>query len=152
MHPLSHREIVERVTKTLNERDFDGLSQLVHDDIVYDTPQSRERIKGLPNARAVLQNYPGLPQSSEKKVHGSEDRWVVTPSFTLVQITGSGDHFTTEEWVRYPSGETGYGVTLFEFRDEKISKITGYFAAPYPAPEWRSPWVQIMPERDKDNH
>jgi hypothetical protein len=29
VHRLSHRQIVERVTKTLNECDFHGLSQLV---------------------------------------------------------------------------------------------------------------------------
>lgn len=152
MQPLSHHQMVESVTRLLNKRDFDGLRKLVHDDIVFETPQSRERIVGVNNIRATLENFPGgLPQSSESKVHGSEDKWLMTPSFTLLRVTGSGDEYTTEEWVEYPNGEAGYGITLWEFRGDKISKGTYYFAAPFPAPAWRARWVEMMPERDETN-
>lgn len=149
MSPMSHHQMVESVSRLLAEHDLEGLIQLVHDDFVFETPQSRERIVGIPNNRAVIENYPGEVRSSGHKVHGSSDAWVTTPSFTLLRVAGSGDEYTTEEWVEYPNGEHGYGIGLYHFRGDKIAKVTYYFAAPFPAPEWRAPWVEMMPEPDR---
>jgi len=44
--------------------------------------------------------------------------------------------------VTYPNGETWHIVSLIEFRDGKISKITSYFGAPFEAPAWRAPYVE----------
>jgi hypothetical protein len=51
--------------------------------------------------------------------------------------------------VEYPNRERGYGISLYQFRGDKIAKVTYYFAAPFPAPEWRAPLVEMMPERDR---
>lgn len=151
MPEMSHHQMVESVTRLLRERDFDGLAQLVHDDIVIETPQSRERIVGIANNRAVIEGAPGgAPRSSAKNVHGSADAWVASPSYTLLRIAGSGAEYTTEEWVEYPNGEHGYGISLYQFRGDKIAKVTYYFAAPFPAAEWRASWVEIMPERGQE--
>ena len=150
MPPMSHHQMVASVNRLLRERDYNGLLQLVHDDFVFETPQSRERIVGIANNRAVVENYPGEILSSDTKVHGSADTWVTTPSFTLLRIAGSGNEYTTEEWVEYPNGEQGYGVGLYQFRGDKIAKVTYYFAPPFPAAEWRAPWVEMMPERNKE--
>lgn len=149
MAPMSHHQMVESVSRFLAEHNYDGLTQLVHDDFVLETPQSRERIVGIVNNRKVLEAYPGEVRASDTKVHGRADSWVTTPSFTLLRVAGSGDEYTTEEWVEYPNGERGYGISLYQFRGDKIAKVTYYFAAPFPAPEWRAPFVEMMPERDR---
>lgn len=149
MSPMSHYQMVESVSQLLRDHDIEGLIQLVHDDFVFETPQSRERIVGIANNRAVIENYPGEIQSSNRKVHGSADAWVHTPSFTLLRINGSGDEYTTEEWAEYPNGESGYGIALYQFRGDRIAKVTYYFAPPFAAPEWRAPWVEMMPARDQ---
>ncbi len=135
---------IERFFECLNGRDFDGLREVVHENFVQEWPQSGERIRGLANVRAILEHYPGLPDIDVKKVHGSEDRWLLTPSNTLLRVTGTGDQYTTEQLQHYPNGEQWRAVGIFEFRDGKVAKLTNYFAAPFPAPEWRSQWVETM--------
>jgi len=146
MSDEGHRLKIERFFECFNRRDFDAMREVVNEDFVQEWPQSRERIRGLANQRAVLANYPGLPDLDVKKVHGSEDRWLTTPSYTLLRVTGTGDQYTTEQLVHYPNGEQWHGVGIFEFRDGKVGKLTNYFAAPFPAADWRSEWVETMEE------
>jgi ketosteroid isomerase-like protein len=146
MSDESHRLKVERFFDCINQRDFDGMQDVVHEDFVQEWPQSGERIRGLANVRAVLANYPGLPDIDVKKIHGSGDRWFVSPSYTLLRVTGTGDQYTTEQLLHYPNGEQWHVVGIFEFRDGKVAKLTNYFAAPFSAPEWRSQWVEKMEE------
>ena len=70
----------------------------------------------------------------------------MTPSYTLLRVTGTGDHYTTEQLVHYPNREQWHAIGIFEFRDGKVAKLTNYFAAPFPPAEWRSQWVETMEE------
>ena len=45
--------------------------------------------------------------------------------------------------ITYPNGETWHAVSLITLRDGKISKITDYFGAPFEAPAWRAPYVEV---------
>jgi ketosteroid isomerase-like protein len=146
MSDQGHRVRVERFFDCFNRRDLDGLREVVHQDFVQEWPQSRERIRGLANLQAVLANYPGLPDIDVKKIHGSGDRWLLSPSSTLLRVTRTGDQYTTEQLVHYPNGEEGHVVGIFEFRDGKVANLTNYFAAPFNPAEWRSRWVETMEE------
>lgn len=146
MSDEGHRLKIERFFECLNRRDFDAMRELVHEDFVQEWPQSGERIRGFANMRAVLANYPGLPDIDVVTVHGSEDRWLATPSYTLLRVTGTGDQYTSEELLHYPSGEQWYTVGIIEFRDGKVAKLTNYFGPPFPPAEWRSQWVEKMEE------
>ena len=137
-----NRELINRFYDALNSRRFDQISELVDPDVVQEWPQSGERIKGLKNFRAVMENYPDLPSVEPRSVSGTEDKWVLTPSWTPLRITGSGDVYTVESRITYPNGEVWSGVSVVEFRNGKASKMTEYFAAPFPAAEWRSSWVE----------
>jgi ketosteroid isomerase-like protein len=146
MSDESHRVKIDQFFDCFNRRDHDGMGKVVAEDFIQEWPQSGERIRGFANVRAVLANYPGLPDVDVQRVRGSEDRWLLTPSFTLLRVTGTGDQYTTESLVRYPNGETWHSVSIFEFRDGKIARETSYFAAPFPPAKWRSPWVEAMAE------
>jgi ketosteroid isomerase-like protein len=151
MSDEGHRAEVERFFESFNRRDLDGIRGLVHEDFAEEWPQSGERIRGLVNQQAVMANYPGLPDIEVKKVHGSEDRWLLTPSFTLMRVTGTGDQYTAEQLVHYPNGDRWHAVSIVEFRDGKIAKLTTYFASPFAPAEWRTQWVERMDAGDKSD-
>ena len=85
-----------------------------------------------------------MPKSDPQRIAGVEDRWVLTPSWTPLRITGTGDQYTVEALTRYPNGEVWNTVHILQFGDGKVVKATQYFAAPFPAPEWRAQWAEKM--------
>jgi len=94
----------------------------------------------------IVRNYPGGAARSEvTRVVGSEDRWVVTPGNTALMVAGSGDFWWSEWRVTYPDGATYLCVDLMELRDGRIWRETVYWASPFEAPTWRSPWVERGP-------
>jgi len=141
-----NRDAVERWYRAFNARDFRQLGALLDEladpDVIQEWPQSGERIRGRDNILAVLENYPGLPDAAIKNVRGAEDKWILTPSWTPLRITGTGDHYTVEGRVRYPNGEEWTVVDLFDFRNGRVIKLTEYFGPPFPAAEWRARWVE----------
>ena len=146
MDSQTARALLDRWYKALNTRQFKELGALLAEiadvEIVTEYPQSGERIKGRENNLAVLENYPGLPGATVKAVHGAEDRWVLTPSWTPLRITGTGDRYVVEGRLVYPNAEVWNFVDVVELRNDKVIKVTEYFAAPFPAAEWRSKWVE----------
>jgi hypothetical protein len=64
------------------------------------------------------------------------------PKFTYKRMIGGGDVFVVEGTIDYGDGIPVSYVGVGELRDGKIAKITEYFANPFPAPEWRKPFVE----------
>jgi hypothetical protein len=131
------------------ENDFDAQVGLMHDDYECRYPQSGEVIRGSANLRRIVETYPettgeGLSPKFGRII-GTDDAWFSKPSWpawTVVHVTGSGDDFTMTGTVTYPSGETWHAVVLLTLLDGKIWREVDYFAAPFPAPEWRAPYVE----------
>ncbi len=143
MAPKTNREVVQRYVDALVARDLDASMEVCATDMVTEYPQSGERFRGLANIRAVAENYPGgLPKDLSGKVIGSEDKWVVGPSFNVLRIEGTGDVYTLIGSATYPDGTTWQLVSLVELRAGKIAKTTELFGAPFDAPEWRSKWAE----------
>ncbi len=146
MDSQTARAKLDQWYKALNSRDFQELAALMTEmcdvEIELEYPQSGERIKGRENNLAVLENYPGLPDATIKEMHGAEDKWVLTPSWTPLRITGTGDNYVVEGRLAYPNGEVWHYVDLFELRNDKVFRVKEYFAAPFPAAEWRAKWVE----------
>jgi hypothetical protein len=140
------RSVVEAFVRALEAKDFETQGQLVTDDYVDEMPQSGERIRGRSNARAVVENYPGgvgTIDSTRSKLVGAEDRWVMTPSLSVLRIEGSGDTFTYTGVLRYPAtGEVWHIIAIVKVRDGKVAKTTTFYAPPFEAPAWRAPFVE----------
>lgn len=145
MIPEPNRRVVEQYVKGLVTRDLDLQAQVCAPDMVTDYPQSGERIRGWSNIRAVAENYPGgLPQDLEAKVVGSEDKWVVGPSYNVMRIEGTGDVYFLVGSATYPDGQTWQAMSLIELRSGKIAKTTEIYGAPFDPPSWRARWVERM--------
>ena len=143
MAPETNRQVVEHWVKGLVARDLDMQAQVCDPDMVTVYPQSGELIRGWANIRAVAENYPGgLPKGLVGKVIGSEDRWIVGPSFNILRIEGTGDVYTLVGSATYPDGQTWQLMSLIELRAGKIVRTTEVFGAPFDPPEWRSRWVE----------
>jgi ketosteroid isomerase-like protein len=114
---------VERLIACLNDRKIEVMDELFHDDATMDWPQSRERVRGADNRRAIYGSFPQLP--------------TITPR----RMQSAGDLVVLEATLDY-DGPTYETVFIFEFRDGKIEKETAYWSEPFEAPEWRAQWVE----------
>ena len=146
MPEQSARAVVEAFVRALEAKDFPAQGELVTDDFVDEMPQSGERIRGRDNARAIAESYPGgvgTMEPAASKVIGADDRWVMSPTFSLLRIEGSGDTFTCTGTIRYPgTGEVWHMVAVAKVRDGRIARPTTYYAPKFEAPAWRAPFVE----------
>ncbi len=106
--------------------DFDGAMDGLADDFVQDWPQSGERLHGRLACSLVYRNYPGGP-----------------PTGAVSRIVGGGDTWVVELTLDY-GGKPSHGISIFEFREGRIVHETDWFADAFPAPVWRSDWVEIV--------
>jgi ketosteroid isomerase-like protein len=148
MAQRSNREIVDQFVRAIEEEDIEGQVALLADDFIEEMPQSGERTRGPENYRRVVENYPGgigRMDVENKRIIGSEDRWVMGPSFNALRIEGSGDIYTYVGTVRYAGGDVWQVIAIVQLRDGKIVRQTTWYAAPFEAPEWRAAFVERFP-------
>lgn len=107
--------------------DEDRAHEMYLDDAVLEFPQSGERFEGVPNFREWRARYPADVE------------------FEIRRVRGGGDVWTMEVAVRYDRGPWNFGVSIHEFRGDKIAKETIYYAEPFEAPEWRARWRAAPP-------
>ena len=107
--------------------DNDGAHDIYADDAVLDMPQSGERFEGVASFKAWRKDYPAAVELDIRRVRGGGDVW------------------TAEVAIRYDGGPWNYGVTILEFRGEKVARETIYYAEAFPAPEWSAAWRAAPP-------
>jgi SnoaL-like domain len=95
---------------------------MYHDDAVLEFPQSGERFAGVENMREWRSNYPADTSVEFREIRGAQDVWVAEIS------------------IRYDEGPWSFGVSILEFREDKIARETIYVAEGWEAPEWRAQW------------
>jgi hypothetical protein len=144
MAELSNRQIVEHYMAAM-PRDEETLRALRHEQFVEEWPQYGERIRGADRAAQISTHYPGgKPTGSVERVVGSDEHWVMTPSFTCLRTSGGGSEFTVLAHAQYPDGSSWYITVFLELRDHKIFKAVSLFAPELEAPAWRAEWVERM--------
>lgn len=147
-----HQSIGTRFASAMNKMDRDAIRSLVTDDFVTDWPQSGERIEGLDNFFACLENYPrrdgALPNNDNTNVstHPAGAVTPIAPTYVLVAVEGGGNSGTFTLRVTYPDGSRWWAVNLYRLREGRIHYTKTFFAPEYPAPEWRGQWVVPIPK------
>ena len=126
MSDAENRATVEALIAAINGNDRPALDNIFAEDAVIEWPQSGERINGGQNRREIYNRFPSLPK--------------VTPR----RITGRGDLWVLEASLDYGDNEPYQCVFVFEMRNGKIAREVGYWSKPFPAPDWRAPWVERM--------
>jgi len=110
------------LANAINERRLDLFNAEFTDDSVIEYPQSGERIVGAANRAALYASFPALPN--------------LKPTRIMV----SGDMVVAE--IDYRSTADYKAVLIFMLRDGKIAREIAYWSEPFPAPAWRSQWVE----------
>jgi ketosteroid isomerase-like protein len=126
MSETRNRAAINALVAAINAGDLRALDKVFTEDVVMDWPQSGERIRGGKKRREIYSRFPSLPK--------------VTPRRT----TGSGDNWVLEASLDYGDGDPYQAVFIFQMRDGQIAQEIGYWSKPFPAPEWRAPWIERM--------
>ena len=96
--------------------------EMYREDAVLEFPQSGERFEGVENLRGWRSNYPASTEVEFREIRGKDDLWVV------------------ELTISYDGGPASFGVSILEFREDRIARETIYVAEGWDAPEWRARW------------
>jgi hypothetical protein len=102
--------------------DPDRAHEMYHDDAVLEFPQSGERFVGVGNFREWRSKYPASVSFEFRDIRGRDDLWVVELS------------------ARYDEGPEHFGISIHEFRGDKIARETIYVGEGWEPPEWRAQW------------
>ena len=124
MSETRNRATIDALVAAINGKDLAALDKVFTEGVVMEWPQSGERIRGGQNRREVYRRFPSLP--------------TVTPR----RLTGSGDVWVLEATLDYDDGDPFQCVFIFEMRGGLIAQEVAYWSKPFPAPEWRAPWVE----------
>jgi hypothetical protein len=119
----SNRELAERFIASLEARDWNAWAGLLHPAVVYEIPQSRERIRGRDRYLRFNQEYPG--------------NWHLRPKVTIADERHGVAWF---EWLL--DGRADDAMAFFEFADGLITRVTDFWPEPYQPPPGREHLVE----------
>jgi len=127
------REMAAKFEEGLKSGDFGQITEMFKeyttDDFVQEWPQSGERMTKAASMK-VNENY--------------QEKSGTSPKFAYKRMLGGGDVFVVEGTIDYGDGVPVSYVGIGEMRDDKIAKMTEYFANPFEAPAWRADYVERM--------
>jgi ketosteroid isomerase-like protein len=114
MHPQA-RDMLQRFWDTTNARDWAGLAGLLHPDVVYRVPQTRERTTGREAFLDVFRTWPGDWVVQVQTLIAAGDEGVTTIAFLV-------------------DGTTETGISFFRLADGLITEIVDYWPSPCEPP------------------
>jgi ketosteroid isomerase-like protein len=117
------RTLVAAYADRLEQRDWTGFAELLAEDVVYEIPQTRERIRGRDRYVRFNVEYPGDWHLVPEVIVGDDRRASMLARFTV------GD-------------ETMPAIAFFEVADGVITRITDFWPEPYDPPPGREHLVE----------
>jgi len=115
--------LVAAFAERLERRDWPGLAELLDPDVVYEIPQTRERIRGRERYVTFNARYPR--------------DWHVEPR---VVLGDDHDGCLLFRWTL--DGESSLAVAFFEIAAGRITKVTDFWPEPYEPPPGREHLVE----------
>jgi hypothetical protein len=118
-------EVIAAFWTTVSARDWAGFGALLAPDVVYELPQTRERVRGREAYVRFNAAYPG--------------EWDITP----LRIVGAGR--SGASWIRFvvDGGEEQTGIAFFDLDDAGlIARIHDFWPVPYEPPPGREQLVE----------
>ena len=121
-----HAATIRRFWAATEARDWDGLADVLADDLVYEMEQTRERIRGRAAFVRFFSEFPGDWHLVVRRVIADADGGVSTLDFTV------GD-------------EHMVGITFFTFdADGRITRLEDVWPEPYERPAGRAHLTELV--------
>jgi hypothetical protein len=117
------KALVTAFADRLERRDWAGLGELLAPDVVYELPQTRERIRGRDRYVTFNAEYPGDWHIEPQVIVGDELHGALLFRWTL-------------------DDESSLAVAFFEHDGERITKVTDFWPEPYEPPPGREHLVE----------
>lgn len=117
------KELVLRHWQEANRAAWDDFAALLSPDLVYEVPQTRERIRGSIGYVDLFRTWPGPWRADVVNV-----------------IADAGKAVTVIDFVTATERMTG--ITFFEIEAGKITRVTDYWPEPYEPPVRVSPYME----------
>ncbi|HSE81988.1 MAG TPA: nuclear transport factor 2 family protein [Gaiellaceae bacterium] len=120
-------ETVRLFWERLPSRDWEGVAELLHPDVVVDWPNTAERMRGRDNYLAVVRAF-----GEGWRVH-------------VLRVVDGGDTVVSEVRVEREN-ERYVAVSFFELDEGRIDRAVEYWSddEPEPPAEWRAPWTESL--------
>ncbi|HET9203693.1 MAG TPA: nuclear transport factor 2 family protein [Acidimicrobiia bacterium] len=119
-----NRDLVVTFIDSLEARDWMTWADLLHPEVVYEVPQTRERIRGRDRYLQFNQEYPG--------------------DWHLRLEVAIADEVNGVAWFRWelPEAEPADGMAFFTFAEGQIATVTDFWPEPYEPPPGREHLVE----------
>ena len=118
------REVVRRYFGTMAAREWDAFGEVLAEDVVYELPQTGERVVGRERYLAFNREYPGDWRLEVTRLVVDGDSAAASMNFTV------GD-------------ELMVGLVFLEVRDGLVCKVTDFWPEPYVAPPGREHLTEV---------
>ncbi len=118
------RDLAARFVEALEQRDWEDLIELLDPDVVYEIPQSRERIQGRERYVRFNQEFPG--------------DWHISPRVVLGDERNGSVLF---DWI-VDGSDPEPAIVFFEIEGERITRVTDFWPEPYDPPPGREHLVE----------
>jgi hypothetical protein len=133
--PVDQQQMAADFEAAYKSSDMSDMTRVAHryaaPEYVEEWPQSGERLT-LENSLKLLDHYAEMAGTG------------TPPKFSYKRMLGGGNVFIVEGSIDYGDGTPVSYVGIGEVKDGQVTKMTEYFANPFPAPEWRAPFVEKM--------
>jgi ketosteroid isomerase-like protein len=120
---MNNRQMIETYFQTLNARGWTGFAAVLHSDVVYELPQTRERVRGREAYLEFNITFPG--------------DWTIE----VLRVIADDVRGAAEIVLRVDS-QTMPALVFFEFTDGLIVRVTDYWPESYEPPLRVSKFVE----------
>lgn len=122
---MDNQQCIQRYFETLNARDWSAFAALLHEDVLYEVPQTRERVRGREAYLDFNTTFPGDWMLHTVRVIADALRGCAEMQFQV-------------------GGQAMTAVAFFEFQDGLIARITDYWPDSYEPPVRVSKFVERL--------
>jgi hypothetical protein len=117
------RHVVQQFWRSANRREWEPFAALLHPELLYLVPQTRECARGRANFVEVFRTWPGDWRADLTQLISEDNRAVSVVDFVV-------------------AGQTMTGISFFELSAGLVRQITDHWPEPYEPPERATPCLE----------